>query len=459
MQLGILLAIVATILASEHAPAEPVVAVSSRLIATVAGSSFAVLFAFWSSRLISRSIRADSARRGTWLLWFERLQRVHLILWLVTIAVAIHVLDWPQVVRYNWGLDNAPLLRDLVILGPVWIPLLFSWAAFYDVEQAARSGSSHFLSHGSSRSDEAAGRGQYVWLRTRHYLGLCFVPILALLTFQDCVTLLQPNWQQSDFGWLLYLLPIAGITLALPQLLSRIWPTTPMSDSPLRTKLRRLTERVGVRARDFRIWKTNRQMLNAAVTGLIPSLRYVFLTDGLLAVLRDDEAESVIAHELGHIQRRHLWLRMLLLGLPIWIMGNLEAFAPELSDCWCGWFVNLTGSELVVSSLFIPAITVLYAVMALGRYSRMLEHDADLCVHDNGQTEVFCATIDRLSYLSNHHRQRHTWLHPSTASRIHLLQRALHDPQAVDHFRRRVNRFNGVLVAAWILTPLILILA
>jgi hypothetical protein len=99
------------------------------------------------------------------------------------------------------------------------------------------------------------------------------------------------------------------------------------------------------------------------------------------------------------------------------------------------------------------------AVLALGRYSRLLEHDADLCVFDAGQAETFITTMDRLSYLCNDRRQRSTWLHPSTGARIHLLQRALHNPLAARVFRRRVQLVNRLLLIAWILTPLAATLA
>ena len=116
-----------------------------------------------------------------------------------------------------------------------------------------------------------------------------------------------------------YLVPLGALTIAFPHLLSRIWKTSTLPDSPLRARLTSLTSRMGVRCRDFKIWQTDRQVLNAAVAGLLPSVRYVFVTDALLLYLRDDEMEAVIAHELGHVRRRHLLLRLLLLGLPLWI--------------------------------------------------------------------------------------------------------------------------------------------
>ena len=269
----------------------------------------------------------------------------------------------------------------------------------------------------------------------------------------------KPAWSTSEFGWLLYLVPLVGVTLAFPQLLSRIWKTTPLPHGELRNQLEALTRRAGVRTRDFRVWQTNRQLLNAAVTGLLPSLRYVFLTDGLLALLRAEETQAVVAHELGHVRRRHLWLRLLLLAWPIWILGNIQAFLPEISDLCSRWISQGCGDPLIANAVVIPALTILYSVIALGKYSRLLEHDADLQVYATGNAEVFCMTLDRLSYLTNDRRQRGSWLHPSTASRVHLLQQALRDRSTADRFRRRVDYINSALIAAWLLPPIVLILA
>ena len=79
-----------------------------------------------------------------------------------------------------------------------------------------------------------------------------------------------------------------------------------------------------------------------------------------------------------------------------------------------------------------------------------------ICASMNGQAEAFCTTLDRLSYLSSDRRQRRTWLHPSTVARIHLLQRALHNPAVAKQFRRHVDRFNLALIALWCLIPLLL---
>jgi Zn-dependent protease with chaperone function len=455
MQLGLLMALVAAIVISENAPHEPVPAAMSRLVLVLACGLGVVLFAALGSAAIAQAIENDEDRRLTWLHSFARIKQVHLVAWLLTVGFTLYGLNWPQLVRYNWGLDHAVLIKDLLVLAPIWVTLLLSWAAFYEVEKAVyRSASRHVPTGVQASSFGLASRSQFVWMHARHYLGLCILPVLVLLAFQDMASLVAPQWEQSGGAWLVYLVPLSALTIAFPCILSRIWKTSTLPDSPLRTRLTGLTRRTGVRCRDFKIWQTDRQVLNAAVAGLLPSVRYIFMTDALLLHLRDDEMEAVIAHELGHVSRRHLVLRLLLLGLPLWIAANFQAFSPQVTELVNAWRSGFTVNLGIADHLITGGLTFALAVLALGRYSRLLEHDADLCVFDAGQAETFITTIDRLSHLCNDRRQRASWLHPSTAARVHLLQRALDDSLVARAFRRRVRLVNRMLLVAWILTPL-----
>ncbi len=455
MQLGLLMALVAAIVISENAPHEPVPAAMLRLVLVLASGLGVVLFAAVGSVAVARAIGHDEERRLTWLHSFARIKQVHLVAWLLTVGFTLYGLHWPQLVRYNWGLDQAILIKDVLVLAPIWATLLLSWAAFYEVEQAVyRSASRHLPAGGQATSSGFASRSQFVSMHARHYLGLCILPVLVLLVFQDVTSLVAPQWEQSGGAWLVYLVPLSALTIAFPHILSRIWKTSLLPAGPLRTRLTSLTRRMGVRCRDFKIWQTDRQVLNAAVAGLLPSVRYIFITDALLLYLRDDEMEAVIAHELGHVRRRHLLLRLLLLGLPLWIAANFQAISPQVTELVTAWRSGLTGSLGSADYLVTGGLTFALAVLALGRYSRLLEHDADLCVFDAGQAETFITTIDRLSHLCHDRRERATWLHPSTAARVHLLQRALHDPLVAQAFRRRVRLVNRMLLFAWILTPL-----
>ena len=47
-------------------------------------------------------------------------------------------------------------------------------------------------------------------------------------------------------------------------------------------------------------------MITAAVMGLTKWFRYILVTEALLDTLSPEEVDAVIAHEIGHVQRRHL---------------------------------------------------------------------------------------------------------------------------------------------------------
>ncbi|MCU0962881.1 MAG: M48 family metallopeptidase [Pirellulaceae bacterium] len=454
MQLSLLLAVVAALVCAQHAPSAPAPGALPRLALTLASGTLVVLLAVASSQAVARGLFRDPAQRPAWRRRFARLRQLHTGLWLLSVVGTLALFDWPQVVRYNWGLAHLILVKDVLVLVPVWLPLVCSWAAFYDVARADAVGQLPSAGAAESSAPHPLGtRWEFVWLHARHYLGLSLLPVLVLLACQDVLTLLLPAWEETAVAWWGYLVPLAAITVAFPWLLSRIWKTSPLPDSDLRQRLLALTRQMGIRCRDFRVWQTNNQILNAAVAGLLPAARYVFVTDGLLTFLRDDELEAVVAHELGHARRRHLWLRLALVGLPLWIVAQVRAWSPESVRVIADWQAAQLSDSPVVLHLAVAGLFCALAAAALGRYSRLLEHDADLCVWEVGHGATFVTAIDRLSYLCHERRHRATWLHPSTAARVELLQRALQNPRAAYAYRRRVARINGLLLAVWLLTP------
>ena len=76
---------------------------------------------------------------------------------------------------------------------------------------------------------------------------------------------------------------------------------------------------------------------NAYFTGFGAAKRIVFF-DTLLARLAPAEIEAVLAHELGHFRRHHVWKRIALLfalslGL-LWLLGQLIGAALVLRRAW-----------------------------------------------------------------------------------------------------------------------------
>ncbi len=217
----------------------------------------------------------------------------------------------------------------------------------------------------------------YVGLHARHYLGLVLAPVLFLLAAQDMVAWLAPNWSQQEHGVLFYGPMLVLIALALPWLLSRIWKTEPLAPGPLRTRLEAIARQAKAPMRDILVWRTDGQMVNAAVAGFTPWLRYVFLTDGLLQQLNDEEIAAVVGHEVAHVKRRHVMLRILVLCAPLAVWSAVQAWAPQSQVALEGWLSRWGASPTWQQAIVAPALVGVYAFFMLGWLARMLEHDAD----------------------------------------------------------------------------------
>lgn len=457
MQIVLVLAVLAALLIAENSPSQPVSGAGYRLILAASGMLLVALFAAVSSGLIARRLRRDFQRRIVLLSIFRNLRRVHVVLWLAVAGGVLSWLDWAQLVRFNWHLDRTILLDDILILAPILLPMALSWAAFYEVDRAVR------VAVGSQGSPEPqpSTRQQYLALHARHYLGISLLPVLGLLSIQDTADLLWPGILQTPYAPAIYLPPIALLFVLFPSVLRHVWKTRPLPPGPLRSRLQAAARRAGFRGRDILIWQTNGMVVNAAVAGFLPSLRYVFLTDGLLARLTDEEIEAVFGHEIGHIRHRHLLLRLLAITAPLSLYFLAEQAVPGLGARIEEWALQGGGGVDLPSGLLVLAVTALYLLLVFGVYSRLLESQADLfgcrsvaADGDARPVDTFISALEKLAARGGVDRNARAWQHGSIARRVDFLNRVASDPGYGRRFERRVRGLSGLLVLV-VLSPLV----
>jgi STE24 endopeptidase len=165
-------------------------------------------------------------------------------------------------------------------------------------------------------------------------------------------------------------------------------------------------------------------MINGAVMGLIPRLRYILLTDALLEHLPPEQVEAVTAHEIGHVKRRHiLWLiasgigTLTVIGVGIQVL--MELVRPGFS-----WTIAGQGIGSVVS--------LGTAFVVFGFVSRRFEWQADafavqhLSGLEPGRSGVMVTAeavgamrgaLESVARLNHIPRRRFTWRHGSIATR------------------------------------------
>jgi len=451
MYLLLTLATLAALVLSENSPAEPVTAGGYRLLLSLAGMALVPLTAAVASAWLAGQLRQEGRRRRAAVARLLKLVRgLHAGLWLAVAAGILYGFQWPQLVRVNWRLDHAFLLDEILILTPVLLPIVLSWAAFYRIERAVQSNAGA----GCPAGPVVTGC-QYLSFQVRHCMGVLLVPVVGLLAIRDGAELLLPGFRGSALAGGVYLATIVALILFFPVLLRYVWRTQPLAAGPLRARLEVVARRAGFRAREILVWNTNHLAVNAAVAGLLPHLRYVFLTDGLLEHLNDEKVEAVFGHEIGHLRHRHLLLRLSALVAPVSLWLLLGQLFPWVRERFGELASSLGGSGQVHVALVAVMGLASYMLLVFGPYCRLLERQADLfgCrmlapEAESGPVETYVAALEGLATASGVDRDAPSWQHASIARRIEFLCRVGRDPEYEVHFQRRVRWLSALIVAA-----------
>jgi STE24 endopeptidase len=243
-----------------------------------------------------------------------------------------------------------------------------------------------------------------------------------------------------SFGCVLFVLLIS------PELLRRVLHTERLPDLPLRKSLTEICQRSGVQCREILLWRTDNNMGNAAMMGLIPLVRYVMLSDLLLESMTDEQIQAVFAHELGHVKHRHLvWFVAFLLTFSSAIVGVMAKIEGRL---------KLTVNQEMVYDVASAAGTGLVLVLVYGFLSRWFERQADVYAARTiqlGETEsdpakehvgaaVFASALQRVALVNNIPENARNWTHGSIAARVRYIRQFGRDPLVAERFDRTGRR-------------------
>ncbi len=410
----------------------------------------AVAVAF-RTRILDRLNRdPDNARR--YMRVYLHSERCVAVMWFVSVCLVVFVCRWPAIVRDHWEFGEAILLDELLILLPIVLPLFLQRAIAFDVERWAKQ-------HARRNHPRLSRRWHFAWSQSRVDVGVAIAPILLVTTCWDLCRVFLPRFAQGGSGWALMLLPLVAGYAAVPLFLRLLWTTTALTSGSLRSDLLLMAKRAKLPIRNIIVCHTPHQVPNAAVTGILPSLTYVVLTDGLMRRFDDDGIKAAFAHELGHIGCQHNTLRMFALLLPATLFGLLfKILASSVSPAFNAY------ANLLVQPGMCLFFTVCYLVFAFGWFCRQLEHQADVfacrilistgddamrdsmrarlrtgdadTVRDSAAT-CYLSVLQKLSAASPPHRRQ--WLHPSFDQRSRFLCEALQNGVFYRQFERRLG--------------------
>jgi STE24 endopeptidase len=194
-------------------------------------------------------------------------------------------------------------------------------------------------------------------------------------------------WLMAQMGerwwlwvWLFWMGFNLLVMIAYPTVIAPLFNKfTPLADDTLRARIDALLARCGFRSSGVFVMDGSKRSTqgNAYFTGFGAAKRIVFF-DTLIDRLQPAEIEAVLAHELGHFKRRHIWksiavMSLLSLGF-LWLLGVLMQqphFYSTLGIHHPGTAMALILFMLVLPVVLFPLSPLLYA------FSRKHEYEAD----------------------------------------------------------------------------------
>ena len=454
MNLLIAFVILIVLMISELSTAHPVENVELRVLAVLLTTFMVPSIATFQTLLATRKFRQQDLEEHEIESSLRRLSASHTAVWLIASIAIVYSFQWQHLVRVNWGLDRFPLVDELLILAPVLLSLIASWAIFYDIQ-------SYNLPKSKTGWLKRLG---FVSIRVRVYLLVCLIPILFGMGFKD---VLDSQAISSEAAlWLISFVGLPILLASFPFLILVIWQTQTFTSTELKQEVIQLCNSQNLRVATVRIWKTNYQIVNALVAGVFPYFRVILLSDGIVELFSRRQLAAVLRHEAGHINRWHLPSRVFFIVLPIAIYFAADRLGANPTELFENVFLicNLD------PSLAVPLLCLGYAAYLLATMSwlsHQMEYDADAYSFRNDQSANM-GVDDEQAYdmaealfqfgqlMPNHIDRRSLW-HPTIRKRLIRIQQIRQKPQRLQELSDAFCFNQFVLAASVILAATFLL--
>ena len=283
-----------------------------------------------------------------------------------------------------------------------------------------------------------AGIGRWAYVRSNIYFSMpVLIPWVIISGFSDIIHILPmgvftrflstPEGEIAYFMVFLVIVAIMG-----PLLIQKFWGCGPLEQGVHRTRIENLCRSVNLGYRNILNWPIfEGRIITAGVMGLVKRFRYILVTRALLNLLEPHEVDAVIAHEIGHVKKRHLLFYLFFfVGYMIISFSFLDliVYAMIYFDPLVTAFNRMGFNPVTVTSfifsLVIIATFLVYFRYIFGYFMRNFERQADAYVYTIFDTAAsLISTLKKISITGRQSPDKPNWHHFSITERIEFLKK------------------------------------
>lgn len=397
-------------------------------------------------RFINRIFSPERVRKAS---AYSSAERQGSILAIVFFAVDVYLLDCQYYFQLIPGARALPVIEGVACLGLfsgylslLWVKASGRYREIFNSRQSA---------------------GAFTWNNLKTNLPI-ILPWLVLSLVADLLqsskiplvrSLMASAWGEQTVFLALFLC----LAIIFPLLVTRMWGCTRLPDGLARRQIENFCRAQGVTYAEILLWPLHEgQALTAGVMGIIGRFRYLLVTPALLETMSPEEVLAVMAHELGHVKKRHLQI-FLALFMGFGFLAHLSSY-PILylltnSDLFYR-MIHLANKQpgnalAFASTVPVFVLLVVYFRYVLGFFMRNFERQADLfALLTMGGSDALIRVFEKIAWLSGDIRDLPSWHHFGIGQRIDYLKRCDDDRGQIVAHDRKV--YGALIVYALLIT-------
>ncbi|MEN6437743.1 MAG: M48 family metalloprotease [Syntrophobacter sp.] len=273
-------------------------------------------------------------------------------------------------------------------------------------------------------------------------------PWLLISSITDLLQFIKtPSFFSSDFGqFMTVAVALFGFILFGPWLMVRLWRCEPLQPEYIRNELETYCREHNFSVGGFLSWPLfGGEMLTAGIVGILPGLRYILITSGLINLLDIPELKAVVAHEMGHVRKKHLLMfagLFILFILVVYTLGDMPAlFILSNRSILELAMMPGEGAYIVWLIRIMPTIIlmVLFLRFIFGFFLRNSERQADLfALQLLGTPMPLVSSFEKIARCSGKIADLPNWHHYGIRQRIDFLFAAFENRNLIREHNRKL---------------------